>query len=137
MYGTCLLKKYILWFKWPIDGIHTFDTNRLHINITIVLFHASFIYLWYGCNNVIYNSYDTYNTCVPYNTYGPYCQMGTNCTYGACGTCGTFGAYGLCGTYVTHVLYLQMVHISMDLLNEYKHVFTSLPKNKIRSTLIF
>jgi hypothetical protein len=103
---------------------------------------ASFIYLWYGHNNVIYSSYDTYNTCVLYNTYGSYHQMGANCTYGACGTCGTFGAYGTCvtfadekcgtfvanvtcGTYVTHVPYLQMVHISMDLPNKYKHVFTS------------
>jgi hypothetical protein len=115
---------------------------------------ASFIYLWYGCKNVTYSSYDTYNTCVQYNTYGPYHQMGEYCTYGACGTCGTFGAYGacgtcvtyadekcgtfvanvVCGTYVTHVPYLQMVHISMDLPNKYKHVFTSGSKNKIRST---
>ncbi len=91
---------------------------------------ASFIYLWYGHNNVIYSSYDTYNTCVLYNTYGSYHQMGANCTYGACGTfadekCGTFVANVTCGTYVTHVPYLQMVHISMDLPNKYKHVFTS------------
>jgi hypothetical protein len=111
-------KKRILSFKWPRDGMHTFNTNRWHINIAIVLFHASFIYLWYGCNNVTYKSYDTYNTCVPYNTYSPYRQMGTNCTYGACGTCetyetygaygthgtcGTFGGYGACGTCVTYV----------------------------------
>jgi hypothetical protein len=60
-------------------------------------------------------------------------------------TCGTFGAYGVCGTcvmyvdekcgtFVTHVPYLQMMHISMDLPNEYKHMFTSGSKNKIRST---
>jgi hypothetical protein len=89
--------------------------------------------------------------------------MGVNCTYGACGTygaygtcgtCGNFGAYGACGTcvtyvdekcgtfvvgvacgtYVTHVPYLEMVHTSMDLPNEYKHVFTNGSKNKIRST---
>jgi hypothetical protein len=122
--------------------------------------HASFIYLWYGCNNVTYFSYHTYNTCVPYNTYGPYNQIGVNCTYGACGTygaygtCGSFGAYGACGTcvmyadekcgtfvvdvecgtYVTHAPYSEMVHTSMDLPNQYKRVFTNGSKNKIKST---
>jgi len=100
MYGMYLLKKCIISFKWPRDGLHTFDTSRWHINIAIILFHALFIYLWYVCNNGIYNSYDTYNTFVPYITYGPYRQMGANCTYGACGT---FGAYGACGTFVVDV----------------------------------
>jgi hypothetical protein len=70
--------------------------------------------------------------------------------HGEYGTCDTFGAYGACGTCVTyvdetcgtfvanvvgetygrHVPYLQMVHISMDLSNEYKHVFTSGSKIK-------
>jgi hypothetical protein len=47
---------------------------------------------------------------------------------------GTYWTYGACGTYGTHVPYLQMVHISMDLPNEYKHVFTNGSKNKISST---
>jgi hypothetical protein len=79
--------------------------------------------------------------------------MGANCTYGPCGTygtCGKFGAYGafgtfvrymnekcgtfvVGGTYVTHVPYSQMVHTSLDLLAEYKYVFTSGSKNKISS----
>jgi len=63
-------------FFIQINGAHTFDITRWHITIAIVLFHASFIYLWYGCNNVTYCSYDTYNMCVPYNTYGPHHQMG-------------------------------------------------------------
>jgi hypothetical protein len=57
--------------------------------------------------------------------------MGANCTYGACGT---FVADVMCGTYVTHVPYFEMVRISMDLPNEYKDVFTSGSKNKIRFT---
>jgi hypothetical protein len=101
MYGMYVLKKCILSFKGSRS--HTFDTTIWHINIAIVLFHASFTYLWYGCNNVTYCSYDTYNTCVPYNTYGPYHQMGANCTYGACGMCGSFCAYGVCGTIVANV----------------------------------
>jgi hypothetical protein len=48
--------------------------------------------------------------------------------------CGTFVADVTCETYVTHVPYLQMVLISMDLPNEYKHVFTSGSKTKIRFT---
>jgi hypothetical protein len=131
MHGMYLLKKCILSFKWPRDGVHTFDTSRWYINIAIILFHASFIYLWYVCNNVTCSSYGTYNTCVPYNMYGPYHQMGENCTYGACGTYGAYGEYGTCsifcvcgtfvadvecGTYGTHVPYLQMVQISMNFL---------------------
>ncbi len=101
---------------------------------------ASFIYLWYGCNNVTYSSYDTYNTYMYSVQYiWPYCQTGANCTYGACGTygaygtcgtCGTFGAYGACGTYVTHVPYLQMVHISMDLPNSINMCLQMGPKIK-------
>jgi len=58
--------------------------------------------------------------------------------YGTCGTCGSFGACGtfvtdvVCGAYVTHVPYSEMVHTSMDLPNENKHVFTSGSTNKIR-----
>jgi len=161
MYGGYLVKKCILSFKWPKDGMHTYDTNRWHINIAITLFHASSTYLWYGCNNVTYSSYDTYNTCVPYvlhmahivkweqivlmrhvehGAYGTHGTCGTFGGYGACGTCvtyvddkcGTFVANVACGIYVTHVPYLQMVHTSMDLPNEYKHTFTSGSKNKIR-----
>jgi hypothetical protein len=47
-------------------------------------------------------------------------------------TCGTFVANLACGTYGTHVPYLQMLRILMELPNEYKHVFTSGSKNKIR-----
>jgi hypothetical protein len=65
MYGMYVLKKCILSFKGPKGGAHTFDTTKWHINIAIILFHASFIYLWYGCNNVTYYSFDTYNSCVP------------------------------------------------------------------------
>ncbi len=57
-------------------------------------------------------------------------HMGANCTYEACGT---FVADVVGGTYGTHVPYLQMVHILIDLPNEYKHVFTSGFKNKIRT----
>jgi len=53
-----------------------------------------------------------------------------NCTYGACGT---FVVDVACGTYGTFVPYLQMVHILGDLPNEYKQVFTSESKIKIRS----
>jgi hypothetical protein len=49
-------------------------------------------------------------------------------------TCGTFVEDVACGTYGTFDPYLRMVHILMDLPNEYKHVFTSESKNKIRST---
>ncbi len=159
----CLLKKCILSFKWLKDGVHTFDINRWHINIAIVWMHHSSTCGMDVTMLLTVLMIHIIHTCVQYNTYGPYCQMGANCTYGACGTygaygtcgtCGTFGAYGacgtcvtyvnekcrtffanvVCGTYVTHVPYLQMVRISMDPPNEYKHVFTNGSKNKIMST---
>lgn len=37
----CLLKKCILSFKWPRDGVHTFDASRRHIHIAIVWMHHS------------------------------------------------------------------------------------------------
>ncbi len=46
---------------------------------------------------------------------------------------GHFVADVTCGKYGTHVPYLEMVHMSMGLPNEYKHVFTSGSKNKISS----
>ncbi len=84
----------------------------------------------------------TYGACGTYGAYGEYVTCGTFGAYGARGTCvtyvdetcGTFVAYVVGGTYGRHVPYLQMVHISMDLPNEYKHVFTSGFKNKIRTT---
>jgi hypothetical protein len=60
--------------------------------------------------------------------------VGGTCVRYADETCGIFVADVACGTYGTHVLYLQMVHISMNLPNEYKHVFTNGSKNKISST---
>jgi len=111
--------KCILSIKGPKDGVHTFDTNRWHINIVIIFFHASFICMWYGCNNVTYYFYHTYNTCVPYNTYGPYCQMGVNCTYGACGTYGVTGHVGHVAVlvHVGHLLQMlfvgHMLHMSL------------------------
>jgi hypothetical protein len=83
----------------------------------------------------------TYGACGTYGAYGTCGTCGTFGAYGACGTCvtyanekyGTFVADAMCGTYVAHVPYFQMVHISMDLPNEYKHVFTNGSKNKIRS----
>jgi predicted PolB exonuclease-like 3'-5' exonuclease len=51
---------------------------------------------------------------------------------GACGTCVTY-LDEKCGSFVadgTHVPYLQIVHISMDLPNEYKHVLKVGPKIK-------
>jgi hypothetical protein len=67
--------------------------------------------------------------------------MEANCTHGACGTYGAYGVCGTCITYLdekcgsfvadgTHVPYFQMVHISMDLPNEYKHVLKMGPKIK-------